>query len=54
VIGAKKTAKDVRVESHAWRSLASLSQRELIEPTDGGYRFQVKLIRRWFAQKRQG
>jgi len=34
------------------RSLAALIQRELIEPADGGYRFQVELIRRWFAQKR--
>ena len=32
------------------RSLASLTQRELIEPADGGYRFQVELIRRWFAR----
>ncbi len=36
------------------RSLASLIQRELIGPTDGGYRFQVELIRRWFAQKPGG
>ena len=33
------------------RSLASLIQRELIEPVDGGYRFQVELIRRWFANR---
>ena len=33
------------------RSLASLIQRELIEPADGGYRFQVELIRRWFANR---
>ncbi len=33
------------------RSLASLIQRELIEPTDEGYRFQVELIRRWFANR---
>jgi hypothetical protein len=25
-------------------------RRELIEPVDGGYRFQVELIRRWFAR----
>jgi hypothetical protein len=29
-------------------TLASLSRRELIEAIDGGYRFQVELIRRWF------
>lgn len=34
-------------------TLDLLTRRELIEPADGGYRFQVALIRRWFAQ-RQG
>ncbi len=29
--------------------LDALVQRELLEPADGGYRFQVELIRRWFA-----
>jgi hypothetical protein len=33
-------------------ALAQLLCRNLIEPADGGYRFQVELIRRWFAQKR--
>jgi hypothetical protein len=28
-----------------------LTRRELIELADGGYRFQVELIRRWFAQR---
>ena len=32
------------------RTLDLLTRRELIEPTDGGYPFQVDLIRRWFAQ----
>jgi hypothetical protein len=27
-----------------------LIRRELVEPTDAGYRFQVELIRRWFAR----
>ena len=31
------------------RALNSLQQRELIEAADGGYRFQVELVRRWFA-----
>jgi hypothetical protein len=31
-------------------TLKLLQQRELIEPVEGGYRFQVELIRRWFAQ----
>ncbi len=30
--------------------LKLLLQRDLIETCDGGYRFQVELIRRWFAQ----
>ena len=33
------------------RILDLLTGRELIEPADGGYRFQVELIRRWFAQR---
>lgn len=31
-------------------TLKRLLQRELIEPIGDGYRFQVELIRRWFAQ----
>jgi DNA-binding IclR family transcriptional regulator len=33
------------------RVLALLSRRELIEAVDEGYRFQVELIRRWFARE---
>jgi hypothetical protein len=33
------------------RSLIQLIRRELIEPIRDGYRFQVELIRRWFAQE---
>jgi len=32
------------------RTLDLLTRCELIEPADGGYRFQVELIRRWFAR----
>ncbi len=32
------------------KTLKHLRRRELIEAQDGGYRFQVELIRRWFAQ----
>ncbi len=32
------------------QALALLTRRELIEPVDKGYRFQVELIRRWFSQ----
>lgn len=33
------------------RTLDLLARRELIEPADEGYRFQVELIRRWFARQ---
>lgn len=33
------------------RTLDLLTRRELIEPANGGYRLQVELIRRWFAQR---
>jgi hypothetical protein len=32
------------------QALALLCRRELIEPVERGYRFQVELIRRWFAR----
>ena len=32
------------------QTLALLTRRELIEAVEGGYRLQVELIRRWFAQ----
>lgn len=32
------------------QTLNLLTRRELIETAEGGYRFQVELIRRWFAQ----
>jgi hypothetical protein len=33
------------------RTLDLLTRRELIEPANGGYRFQVGLIQHWFAQQ---
>lgn len=33
------------------QALADLQRRELIEPAGDGYRFQVELIRRWFAER---
>ncbi len=33
------------------QALAALQHRELIELLNGGYRFQVDLIRRWFAER---
>jgi hypothetical protein len=32
------------------QALNLLARRELIEAVDGGYCFQVELIRRWFAR----
>jgi hypothetical protein len=32
------------------QTLTQLCQRELLENSHGGYRFQVELVRRWFAQ----
>jgi hypothetical protein len=32
-------------------ALVALQQRELIEAVEGGYRFQVDLVRRWFAER---
>jgi hypothetical protein len=34
------------------QALALPCRRELIEPVEGGYRFQVELVRRWFARDR--
>ncbi|MCA9930451.1 MAG: hypothetical protein KC419_18335 [Anaerolineales bacterium] len=33
------------------QALVDLQHRELIEQVEGGYRFQVELIRRWFAKR---
>ena len=33
------------------RVLPQLIMRELVEPLNGGFRFQVELIRRWFARR---
>ena len=34
--------------------LAQLLRRDLLEPIEGGYRFQIELLRRWFAQQPEG
>jgi hypothetical protein len=33
------------------QALVALQHRELIELVDGGYRFQVDLVRRWFGER---
>jgi hypothetical protein len=32
--------------------LRRLLRREILEQTDGGYRFQIEMVRRWFATRR--
>ncbi|HAX77263.1 MAG TPA: hypothetical protein DCY88_15870 [Cyanobacteria bacterium UBA11372] len=36
---------------NSYSALDLLVKRQLIEQTEEGYRFQVELIRRWFAQR---
>jgi hypothetical protein len=43
-------ALELKFPSQLDRALNLLQRRDVIEQTDGGYRFQVELIRRWFAQ----
>jgi len=52
----KGTAVDREILAHQFPDnldhiLAALTKRELIESTHRGYRFQVELVRRWFAPK---
>jgi len=51
---------DAVIHPAAWKSgsldrfeeaLSNLLQRDLIEQTDGGYRFQIELVRRWFSSQ---
>jgi hypothetical protein len=51
-IGEEALARVLSDAGQLARTLDVLQKLELIEPADGGYRFQVELIRRWFAQKR--
>jgi hypothetical protein len=43
-------AATIPAQSQCKVTLALLLRRELIEVVAGGYRFQVELIRRWFAR----
>jgi len=44
-----QTALASQFSDHWAKAINLLSKRELIEPTNSGYRFQVELIRRWFT-----
>jgi hypothetical protein len=35
------------------QTIELLTRREVIEQINGGYRFRVELIRRWFAQEKR-
>jgi hypothetical protein len=51
VINRKDLAHHSSDSDNLNQALALLTRRELIEAVGGGYRFQVELIRRWFAQQ---
>lgn len=40
-----------RFPTHFDRNLNLALKRDLVEPVDGGYKFQVEMIRRWFAER---
>lgn len=48
VVSRANLAQSVQPSADLDQTLARLNRRELIEEVDGGYRFQVELIRRWF------
>jgi Novel STAND NTPase 1 len=50
VVDREALARHVEPPDALEPALASLLRRELIAPVADGYRFQVELIRRWFAQ----
>jgi hypothetical protein len=49
-VGASRDALAAAVDGDVETLLSQLMRRELIEPCEQGHRFQVELIRRWFAQ----
>ena len=49
IVGRDILADQIDQAEQIDETLAQLIRRELIEPVDDGYRFQVELIRRWFA-----
>jgi hypothetical protein len=50
VIGRQALAREFPGAEELDRTLSLLTRRELIEAAGDGYRFQVELIRRWFAR----
>ncbi len=51
VVSRETLAEHAGASTELDQTLHSLCRRELIEPVDGGYRFQVELIRRWFTRR---
>jgi hypothetical protein len=51
VVSRQILEKRSRQQNGFAHTLNLLLQRDLIEPAGNGYRFQVELIRRWFAQQ---
>ncbi|MEZ4731509.1 MAG: effector-associated domain EAD1-containing protein [Caldilineaceae bacterium] len=51
VLSRKALEKQAPPQNGFGHALDLLLQRDLIEPIGNGYRFQVELIRRWFAQQ---
>jgi hypothetical protein len=53
--GATLTASDAETRGNgsdaAEHALRHLARRELVERAESGYRFQVELVRRWFARQ---
>lgn len=49
-VSREKLARQLPDPDDLDQALRLLTRRELIEAIDGGYRFQVELIRRWFAR----
>ncbi|MBI1881308.1 MAG: ATP-binding protein [Chloroflexi bacterium] len=49
IVSREVLARHVSPPADPDQTLALLKRRELIEAVDGGYRFQVEMIRRWFG-----
>jgi len=49
VVSRESLARQLPSPADLSQTLALLTQRELLEAIEGGYRFQVEMIRRWFS-----
>ncbi|MEL7085006.1 MAG: ATP-binding protein [Cyanobacteria bacterium J06597_1] len=50
-VGVSREKLEQQFEDGLSAAISQLQQRELIEPTGNGYKFQVEMIRRWFARE---